>query len=178
MPRRWKLFLPIAIASLAVDLLTKFWARNSLPVVPAGCDIPEDLVAGRCHGTPVSVVDNFWEWRLAFNPGSAFGLFDDVGVARVLLSVVGILAVLAMGWMLHRARDSQRMLAWSLGLIAGGALGNVIERIYFGVVTDFFVLRYHERRWPTFNAADIALVVGVGLMFFAREKPSKKAAPS
>lgn len=174
MPRRWKLFLVIAVASLAIDLATKLGARNGLPVVPAGCEIPEDLVAGRCHGTPVSVIDNIWEWRLAFNPGSAFGLFDDLGVARVLLSVVGILAVFAMGWMLHRARDSQRLLACSLGLIAGGALGNVVERIYFGVVTDFFVLRYHETQWPTFNAADIVLVLGVALMFFAREQ--RKAA--
>jgi signal peptidase II len=67
--------------------------------------------------------------------------------------------------MLRKARTDQRVLHWALALVAGGAIGNLIDRIYFGVVTDFVLWHYHEHEWPVFNVADIVLVVGVGLMF-------------
>ncbi|MCA9673791.1 MAG: signal peptidase II, partial [Myxococcales bacterium] len=49
--------------------------------------------------------------------------------------------------------------------VAGGAIGNLVDRVYFGVVTDFVLWHYHAKEWPVFNVADVALVVGVGLMF-------------
>jgi signal peptidase II len=163
-PRRWKVFLIIALVSLAADQASKLWARHTLPVHPAGCAVPEDVVAHRCVGRSVSVVEDFWDWRLSFNPGSAFGLFNEAAGARVFLSIVGILAVLGMLWMLSKARENQRALIWALGLVAGGAIGNLIDRIYFGVVTDFVLWRYHTKEWPVFNVADAALVLGVGFM--------------
>ena len=174
MPRRWKLFLVIAFMSLILDQGTKLWARVSLPVAPAGCTIPYDVVAGRCRGEAVAVIDGFWDWRLGFNPGSAFGMFGSQTGARVFLSLIGIGAVLLMLWMVHKAKDENRRLVIALGLIVGGALGNLVERIRVGVVTDFIVLRYHEHEWPTFNVADIVLVIGVGMMLFVRDTtPSK-----
>lgn len=189
MPTRWKLFLLIALVTLVADQATKVWARWELPTeharasLTAPCEIPEDFQRPahdpeRCHGVPVAVVANYWDWRLSFNPGSAFGLFHSQAGARVFLSVVGVLAVGAMLWMVRKASDRQRALLWALGLVAGGAVGNLIDRIYFGVVTDFVLWRYHSSEWPVFNVADVALVVGVGLMFFdgGREPKSKPAA--
>ena len=169
MPRRWKLFLVIGLFSLLLDQGTKLWARTSLPVTPAGCELPHDVVAGRCHAQAVAVIDGFWEWRLGFNPGSAFGLFGSQSGARVFLSIVGIGAVLLLLWMVHNADDRNRRIAIALGLIVGGALGNVIDRVRVSVVTDFIVLRYGQHEWPTFNVADIVLVIGVGLMLFVRD---------
>lgn len=189
MARRWKIFLIVAFLTLVFDLGTKYWARASLPTEGhprdggTSCVIPDDLIAkevgGRktmaCHGKAVPVIDNFWDWRLSFNPGSAFGLFDSQSGARIFLSIVGVLAVAAMAWMVKKAKNDQRLLAIALGLVAGGAVGNLCDRIYFGVVTDFVLWRYHSKEWPVFNVADVALVIGVGMMFFDVGKEPKKA---
>lgn len=187
MPKRWKIFLVIAFVTLIADQVTKLWARESLPVRHARgaaveCQIPEDLVEGKCVAERVELIGGFWDWRLSFNPGSAFGLFNSQTGARYFLSVVGVLAVLGMLWMLGKAREDQRALIWALGLVAGGAVGNLIDRIYFGVVTDFVLWYVDTTEWPVFNVADVALVVGVGLMFVdifqesRREKLAKQAA--
>ncbi len=177
MASRWKLFLLVALFTMLADQATKFWARDALPVHPAGCEIPDAIVAGKCVGMKDPVIDGYWDWRLSFNPGSAFGLFHSQGGARVFLSIVGVLALGAMVWMVKKARDEQKWLLWALGLVAGGAVGNLIDRVYFGVVTDFVLWRYHSKEWPVFNVADVALVIGVGIMLFVSgdEGKAKKA---
>lgn len=176
MARRWKIFLLVAMITLVADHATKYWARHSLSTHPAGCAIPADVVSHKCVGVKEPVIDGFWDWRLSFNPGSAFGLFDSQTGARVFLSIIGVLAVIAMVFMVKKAKNSQRLLAIALGLVAGGAVGNLLDRMYFGVVTDFVLWHYHDKEWPVFNVADVALVVGVGMMFFDVDgkKPKKK----
>lgn len=173
--KKWTVFLIVAALSLVADQATKIWARGSLPVVPlhpggATCIVPDDIVSHACQGHPVSVIGGFWDWRLSMNPGSAFGLFSSQTGARILLSVVGIAAVIGMLWMLRKARPDQKILHWALALVAGGAIGNLIDRIYFGVVTDFILWRYRTHEWPVFNVADVVLVIGVGLMFIDIQK--------
>jgi signal peptidase II len=200
--QKWRLFLIVAFVSLIADQATKIWARAELPVVetfsqqPASassCDIPDDLVppekdrGSKCVGVPVGVIDGFWHWRLSMNQGSAFGLFSGRTGARIFLSVVGVLAVFGMLWMLRKARGDQRVLHWALALVAGGAVGNLIDRIYYGVVTDFILWHLGEfkpgphanigrwaHEWPVFNIADVVLVVGVGLMFIDIQKEGKR----
>lgn len=176
--KKWVLFLVVAVLSLIADQVTKIWARGSLPVVryhgDATCVVPDDIVSRVCGGHAVPVIDGFWDWRLSMNPGSAFGLFSTVDSARIGLSIVGVIAVLGMVWMLRKARADQRILHWALALVTGGAIGNLVDRIYFGVVTDFILWRYQTHEWPVFNVADIVLVVGVGLMFIDIQKESRR----
>ncbi|MCW5806990.1 MAG: signal peptidase II [Deltaproteobacteria bacterium] len=161
--------------------------RAALEKVP--CDIPEDVIvrsvpnlpAGQpkrywapCSGVPSPVITNYWDWELSMNPGSAFGLFSGQGFARVFLSIVGLAAVGGMLWMLKKSRADQKILHWALAFVAGGAVGNLIDRIVDGVVTDFILWHYHDKRWPVFNVADIVLVVGVGLMFIDIQKEGKR----
>jgi len=186
--KKWILFLIVAALSLFADQATKIWARDALPTVRVDgktgmCVVPDDMMAhtidGKewppsCHGHPVTVIDGFWKWRLSMNPGSAFGLFSSQNGARIMLSVVGIIAVFGMLWMLRKARRDQAILHWALALVAGGAVGNLIDRIYYGVVTDF-VLWYHDsHEWPVFNVADVVLVIGVGLMFIDIQKEGRR----
>ncbi len=176
---KWRVFLIVAALSFIADQATKVWARASLPVVrhqgDAACIVPGDIVNRTCTGHPVSVVDGLWEWRLSMNPGSAFGLFSQSpGSARIFLSVVGLIAVFGMLWMLRKARPDQRILHWALALVTGGAVGNLVDRMYFGVVTDFILWRYKTYEWPVFNVADIVLVVGVGLMFIDIQKEGSR----
>ena len=170
--RRWKIFLIVGLVSLAADQATKVWARGALPTLP-------DEVCSRgpgCCGTPVPVIENFFDWRMSCNPGSAFGLFSSTGSARIFLSVVGLVALGAIVWMVRKARADQTRLLWALGLVAGGAVGNLIDRIYTGVVTDFVVWKYHDKEWPTFNVADVTLVVGVALLFLDIGKEARAEA--
>jgi signal peptidase II len=189
--RKWLVFWVVSIISLVLDQVTKIWARAELPVLGHGsgaggtCIVPEDLITAiatkgaegiNCGGKAVSFIDGYWEWRLSMNPGSAFGLFGSLGssVTRVLLSVVGILAVGGMVWMLKKSRPDQRILHWALAFVAGGAVGNLVDRIYYGMVTDFILWKYKTHEWPVFNIADVVLVVGVGLMFIDIQKENKR----
>jgi len=177
--KKWTVFLIVAALSLIADQATKIWARGSLPVVPlrsggATCIVPDDIVSHTCQGHPVTVIGGFWDWRLSMNPGSAFGLFSGQTSARIFLSVVGIAAVFGMLWMLRKARPDQRILHWALALVAGGAVGNLIDRIYYGVVTDFVLWKYSTHEWPVFNVADVVLVIGVGLMFIDIQKEGRR----
>jgi signal peptidase II len=197
MPRRWKIFLLVAFLSLVLDQATKYWARHSLPTEGADCSLIPEKIADHscgakhetpcCYGKAVPVIGGYWDWRLSMNPGSAFGLFHSAGGARIFLSLVGILAVGGMAWMVKKAKDSQRALIWALGLVAGGAVGNLIDRIYFGVVTDFVLWHWKDAaEWPVFNVADVVLVVGVGLLLLDvgkegktdKKKPAKQPAPA
>jgi signal peptidase II len=183
---KWIVFVVIAMLSLAADQGTKIWARDALPVYGHGtaldgtCVVPGDLVAHVCGGQAVPVISGFWEWRLSMNPGSAFGLFTSLGpsFARWLLTLVGIGATIGMVFMLRKSRPDQRILHWALALVAGGAIGNLIDRIVYGVVTDFILWRYHTTEWPVFNVADIVLVVGVGLMFIDIQRENRLKAPA
>jgi signal peptidase II len=168
--RKWKLFAIVSVLSLVADQVTKIWARASLPVAEFHnpsyqCVIPDDMMTHRCSGKAVAVIDSFWHWRLSMNPGSAFGLFGSLAVGRVLLSIVGVAAVIGMFVMLKKSRNNQKILHWALALVAGGAVGNLIDRIYTGMVTDFVSWDLKFMVWPTFNVADIVLVAGVILMF-------------
>jgi signal peptidase II len=176
MTPKWRIFWLISIISLVADQVTKIWARAALPVHPAGCDVPHDIIIHKCIGMPVKVIDGFWDWRLSMNPGSAFGLFGSLGAGftRWFLSIIGIAAVIGMIYMLKKARDDQRVLHWALAFVAGGAVGNLIDRVYYSVVTDFILWRYKTHEWPVFNIADVVLVVGVGLMFIDIQKENKR----
>ena len=155
----------ILVARSRLDQGTKAWART-LPVHPAGCVLPDGLLAGRCIGLPQSVVDGYWDWELAYNPGVAFSTFASfAGTPRcVLLLLVAVVALVGITLLALRARPDERLKRIAYALVAGGALGNLIDRLHDGAVTDFVRWRIHEHRWPIFNVADAALLIGVGLL--------------
>jgi signal peptidase II len=162
MARRWKWFIAFSVLTLVGDQLTKLWARHALPTDSHG------------FGVAKSVIKNFFDWRLSYNTGSAVGLFHGVNGARIFLTIVGVVAFGAIIWMVHKARDDQRRLVAALGLVGGGAIGNVIDRVAFGKVTDFVVWKWYSHEWPTFNVADAALCVGVALLFLDLGRQKKE----
>jgi signal peptidase II len=159
MARRYRLFALVGILSIVLDQLSKWFARHEL--VHAGA-------------TKV-IVEGYWDFRLSFNTGSAFGMFAGQNGSRIFLSIVGVAATIAILLILRRARDEQRWMTSALALVAGGAIGNVIDRVLAGRVTDFVVWKYGRHEWPAFNIADCALVVGVVIMFFDVGREQKKA---
>jgi signal peptidase II len=165
MASKYRWFIIVFVLSLGFDQGSKIWARHALrPIYPA----------------VKSVIPGIFEMRYSENPGSAFGLFRGVPGARYLLFIVGIGALILVATYLRKAAPEARRLGAELGLLAGGALGNVIDRIAYGRVTDFIVWRAGSHEWPTFNIADAALVVGVvGLLFDMRpEEAAQKKSKS
>ena len=101
---------------------------------------------------------------LAHNTGAAFSfLAAHDGWQRYFFILIAIVAV-AFCLLYMKRHLEERLLCLSLSMIMGGALGNVIDRIIYGYVVDFLDFHYMYWHWPAFNFADIAIVLGAGLM--------------
>jgi len=136
---------PLAVAAgvVVIDQLTKVWA-----------------VAALSDG-PVRVVGSLLELRLTRNPGGAFSLLTN------LTPVLAVVAVLMAAWIVRTTRrTTDAVMAYSLALVLGGAVGNLVDRLVRspgflrGEVVDFIKVPH----WPTFNVADSAITVGVILI--------------
>ncbi len=113
---------------------------------------------------------------LAWNRGVSFSMFSsDAAHIPYLLAGFALLVAVVLGFWLRRVRNP--LPAWGLGLVIGGALGNVIDRLRFGAVIDFLYFHYAGWGWPAFNVADSAITVGVGLLLidglFGKVRPAK-----
>jgi len=146
--RAWIVFATVLVLTLGFDQGSKAWARGTLPAHQA-----------------VAVVDGYWDWELAYNPGAAFSSLDGGGTGmQVLLGLIAAGALIGIGIVASRTKPEERLKRAALAMIAGGALGNLIDRIRDGAVTDFIRWRWHEHRWPIFNVADAALLIGAVLL--------------
>ncbi|MCW8905598.1 signal peptidase II [Sedimenticola sp.] len=107
----------------------------------------------------------FFNLTLAYNEGAAFSfLSDQGGWQRWFFALVAAVVVIVLVVWLSRLKH-ERLLAVSLSLVIGGALGNLLDRLLIGHVIDFLDFFYHSYHWPAFNVADIAITLGVVLMF-------------
>jgi signal peptidase II len=111
-------------------------------------------------GRSVPVLGDYLRLTHVQNPGGAFGLFRNSGSAFAIASIGAVLLLL---WTIARYHARSRPAEVALGLVLGGAIGNLVDRIRFGRVVDFLDAGVGDVRWPVFNVADIAVVVGVAL---------------
>ncbi|SMO47701.1 signal peptidase II Aspartic peptidase. MEROPS family A08 [Melghirimyces algeriensis] len=104
------------------------------------------------------------------NRGAAFGILQN---QQWLFIVITIVVVSGITYYLLQLKASQPLMSWSLALILGGSIGNLIDRVRLGEVVDFLDFRLIQ--YPIFNVADSAIVVGVGIMIFLTiRQPSEK----
>jgi len=155
-PMQWLSLAAIALAAVVADQVTKH-------VVAANLALGEAIhVVG-----PLSI-------RHVQNSGIAFGLFANATAAVIALTAI------AVGWMLvYFARSGARhpVLPVALGLVIGGSLSNLADRVRLGHVTDFLDFRY----WPAFNLADSFIVIGVAILLLAllgAEREPRPASPN
>lgn len=117
-------------------------------------------------GVPVNVIDGFFSLTLVMNPGLAFGMLGTMPrgwrwvVALLSIAALAVLASLAT----RLLPEGGRVAAVAIGMIFGGAAGNLIDRGRFGAVVDFLDFYWRGYHWPAFNVADSAISVGVGLL--------------
>jgi signal peptidase II len=141
--------LSIALVTLALDQATKLYTLFAYEL-----PIKEPVALGP-----------FVNLIVVWNHGISYGLFQqNTELGRWGLIVVSIMAAICLTWWIRRT--SAKLLAASLGLIVGGAIGNVIDRLAYGAVFDFIELHAGSWSWYVFNVADAAIVAGVvGLLY-------------
>ncbi|VVT35411.1 signal peptidase II [Hoeflea sp. EC-HK425] len=138
-----RLGLPIALGGFLLDQATKWLVLNHVMNPPQ-----------------VIPVTDFFNLVLGFNTGVSFGLFGEAPAWILMAFTLAIVAGL-LGWI---KRTDNRLTAAALGLIVGGALGNLLDRLRQGAVTDFLDFYIGSYHWPAFNLADVAIVCGAGLL--------------
>ncbi len=142
-------FLFVSLAVLVIDQWTKWLVEVHLP----------DHAAQ-------SVVPGFLTLTHVRNTGVAFGLFAAQGMSggSWLLTLLGLAALTAVGVYFWFTPSRDRILLVALALVVGGAVGNLLDRVLAGAVTDFIDVYLGSHHWPAFNIADSAISIGIALM--------------
>ena len=174
MKRRYIFLVSLTLTLVAADQATKWWAATTLAErrvdrAPPACNA-EGPVERRVRYHPmrtVHVVEGLFSLRYVENCAGAFGILSDrsEAVRRPFFLAVSAAAVVFIVLLFRRLKPDQTLLVVALPFVLGGALGNLIDRVHLRYVIDF-IDWYHASigRWPTFNIADAAIVVGVGLI--------------
>lgn len=158
-------WLLISAAVIFLDWHTKLWASETLVLYRANPVTP------------------FLNWTLAHNYGAAFSFLSDAGGwQRYLFTGLASAVTLVLLVWIFRLKRHEWLTGVSLGLVIGGALGNLVDRIRLGYVVDFVDVYYQGYHWPAFNVADSAITCGVILMLLdsfllAHRKTPGSAAP-
>ncbi len=134
-------FFTTALLLLAADQLSKLWIRSNLAIGESLFEV------------------GFFRLIRVHNSGAAFGLFQGQSFLLTIIALVGVAALLLYAFFFHHRFPflDNRLGKLALGLVLGGTVGNLIDRVYLGYVTDFIDFNF----WPAFNIADSAIVVGV-----------------
>ncbi len=129
----------------------------------------------------LTVIENFFSLTLVYNRGGVFGLFPEQNTLFIVLSfltIVGLVALL----LRRRFFPPGIVTRFAGGLLLGGAVGNLIDRLRYDCVVDFLDFQFGGYHWPAFNLADSAICVGVafliGLTFFHKNKRGDECTPS
>ena len=162
----WKFaYLAVAGGVFLIDQSSKAWAVRKLR-----------------FGDPMSLIPGFLNFAYAENTGVAFSMLDDHGSSgRWGLSVVAMIAGSLVIYFFWRTPRSDDRILGALALLLAGIIGNVTDRIRLGFVVDFIDVQFGSWHYPTFNVADMSIVIGAGLliidMFLSKRKQQAETQP-
>lgn len=172
----------IFVVTVGLDQVSKQWAYHTLlsdafhdktDAYPTCGNEAEELNRARFvrrNSEPITVVNNLFNMRYVENCASAFGLMRSVPekVRFPFFLIISLLACFVIPYMYVKTPPDQKFMIYALPFVLGGALGNLLDRMIYRFVIDFVdwyvVIGGKEHHWPTFNIADVAIVVGIGLM--------------
>ena len=176
--------LNLSLFIIIADQISKFMVKG-IKIPALGVSIE-----GLQIGSSRPIWGDFFRLTYIENPGMAFGI--DIG-GKLFFSIFSIIASIGILMYLYKARNENLAFRISLAMILGGAVGNLIDRVFYGVLfdeaplfygkvvdfldVDFFnisIFGYHLTRWPVFNIADACVTCGVILMLFAHRKSAKE----
>jgi signal peptidase II len=139
-------YLLVTAVVLIIDQFTKYWMSINLR-----------------EGDEIDVISGFFKFSYTENPGIAFGMLNN-GNVKWLLVAISVAAIIVVVFYITRTAVSNRLLLWSLALLAAGISGNLVDRVRMGRVIDFILIYYKDYQWPVFNVADTAITIGAALM--------------
>jgi signal peptidase II len=160
--REWRnrlIWLLLAVSIIAADQFTKLIVRGVID-----------------EGDRIAVIDRFFYFTQVQNQGAAFGIFSDMpdGWRELLLTSLGGVALVLVVTYSIKLRSNDVLAQLALHLIFAGAIGNLTDRFAHGSVTDFLLFRFGGWSFPSFNIADSAIVIGVGLLLIDTFRFRKK----
>jgi signal peptidase II len=155
-------YLLVSLAVIVLDQWTKWLVEVHLP-----------------HHSTQPVIPGFFNLTHVRNTGVAFGLFASDGGSggNWLLTLLGLGALVAVGLYFWYTPSRDRVLLAALALVVGGAVGNLIDRVSSGAVTDFLDVFVGVHHWPSFNVADSAISIGIVLMAIDSFRPRQVPMP-
>ncbi|MEQ1762593.1 MAG: signal peptidase II [Pyrinomonadaceae bacterium] len=163
----WKFaYLAVAGGVFLIDQSSKAWAVQRLR-----------------FGDPISLIPGFLNFAYAENTGVAFSMLDDNGSSgRWGLSIIAMIAATLVMYFFWRTPRADDRIMGALALLLAGIIGNVTDRIRLGFVIDFIDVQFGSWHYPTFNVADMSIVIGAGLliidMFLSKRKQQAETPPS
>ncbi|MPN42302.1 Lipoprotein signal peptidase [bioreactor metagenome] len=135
----------IIILGVILDRITKMWALKELAI-----------------GRDLIIIKNFFQFSYLENTGAAFGIFRD---KTIFLAIITFIIAIGILFYLFKYKPQSLILRLSLAFIISGAIGNLIDRVYYKYVVDFILLHYKDMYYfPTFNVADIFVTMGTALL--------------
>ncbi|GAB6060236.1 signal peptidase II [Desulfonatronum parangueonense] len=145
MQPRYRIVLSLGLVVLVLDQITKLWVASALPL-----------------WSSKTVIPGFFNLVHVLNKGAAFGFLHDLDAAwrPYFFMAVTALAVVLILHLLRTVPREDNVLFTALGLILGGAMGNLVDRIRLGEVIDFLDFYIGQYHWPAFNVADVAISIG------------------
>ena len=152
-----KRYFVIALVVLLLDQLTKLWVLNSFETFEIVTVLP------------------VFNLTLVFNEGAAFSFLADAGGWQryIFVSISAVMSIVFVVW-LSRVKSHELWLATGLAFLLGGAVGNLIDRVWLGKVIDFLQWHWHDAYFPAFNLADAAITLGVILLLIDSFKTSSE----
>ena len=152
-----KRYFVMALVVVLLDQLTKLWVLNSFETFEIVTVLP------------------VFNLTLVFNEGAAFSFLADAGGWQryIFVSISAVMSIVFVVW-LSRVKSHECWLAMGLAFLLGGAVGNLIDRVWLGKVIDFLQWHWHDAYFPAFNLADAAITLGVILLLIDSFKTSSE----
>jgi signal peptidase II len=148
---KWIVLATISLIMVAGDQMGKHWAHSTLRTN---------------HGGQIVIKDKLFALRYVRNPGAAWGFLADSNPSfrRPFFLAISVIAIAFILYVFLRLGRDQQLVIYGLSGVMGGAIGNFIDRLRFDYVIDFIDMYIGGYKWPTYNIADVAISVGVGLL--------------
>jgi signal peptidase II len=156
--RRWALFGGLAGIVVLLDQLSKTWVDSFFELASRG------IPAGQAGG-PTEIIGEFVRIAKTYNDGAIFGFLD---ASAMLMAVASVFVIIGITWYQWRhGAGVGPLVTAGLGLLLGGAIGNLIDRVRFGHVIDFVDMGFGDTRWYAWNISDAAVFIGIVVLFAA-----------